>query len=132
MSRIHPHAKGEENEVRTFWEEGYFCGYNETSKACKIYIPGQRQIEDSWDVSFSEEVAFKRSRETHNEEQEAPKDDDPSSTVVHPLDHEEESVESTEPVDLPRDVAVIRKRPAWLHDTLQDIENHAAPNGTFC
>jgi hypothetical protein len=30
-------------------------------------------------------------------------------------------------VDLPRDVAVTRKRPTWLHDTLQDAVRHATP-----
>jgi hypothetical protein len=34
-------------------------------------------------------------------------------------------------VNLPRDVAVTRKRPAWLRDSLQDAEGHAAPSGTF-
>jgi hypothetical protein len=43
---------------------GTFVGYNETSKAYKIYIPGQRQIEVSRDVTFDEEVAFRRSRES--------------------------------------------------------------------
>jgi hypothetical protein len=34
-------------------------------------------------------------------------------------------------VDLPRDVAMTRKRPTWLCDTLQDVEGHASPRGTF-
>jgi hypothetical protein len=29
------------------------------------------------------------------------------------------------------DVAVTRKRPAWLRDTLQDAKRHATPSGTF-
>jgi hypothetical protein len=48
-------------------KKGTFVGYNETSKAYKIYIPGQRQIEVSRDVTFDEEVAFRRSRESHME-----------------------------------------------------------------
>jgi hypothetical protein len=61
------------------------------------------------------------------------KDDrtDPSSPVVHPSDYQEESVEPAGPVDLPRDVAVTRKRPAWLRDTLQDAKRHASPRDTF-
>jgi len=68
-----------------------------------------------------------------SEEKEAPKDGgiDPSSPIVHPLDYQEELVEPTEPMDLPRDVAVIRKRPAWLRDTLHDENGNAAPSGTF-
>jgi hypothetical protein len=71
--------------------------------------------------------------EIDSEEQEAPKDEgtDPSSPVVHPSDYQEESVEPTEPVDLPRDVAMTRKRPTWLRDTLQDAKRHATPSGTF-
>jgi hypothetical protein len=45
--------------------KGTFVGYNETSKAYRIYIPSQRQIEVSRDVSFEEEVALRRSRGYH-------------------------------------------------------------------
>ena len=38
-------------------------GYNETSKAYKIYVPGQRHIEVSRDVTSHEEVVFKCSKE---------------------------------------------------------------------
>jgi hypothetical protein len=44
-------------------KNGVFVGYNENSKAYKIYVPGQRQIEVSRDVTFHEEAAFKKSRE---------------------------------------------------------------------
>jgi hypothetical protein len=39
--------------------KGTFVGYSESSKAYRIYILGQRQIEVSRDVSFEEEVAFR-------------------------------------------------------------------------
>ena len=59
-------------------KKGTFVGYSETSKAYKIYIPGQRQIEIKCDVTFDEDEAFKRSRESHmdedREEKEAPMD----------------------------------------------------------
>ena len=42
-------------------------GYNETLKAFRIYVLGQRQIEVSQDLTFDEEVAFRRSRESHVE-----------------------------------------------------------------
>jgi hypothetical protein len=38
--------------------KGTFVGYNESSKAYRIYIPGQRQIEVSRDVTFEEETTF--------------------------------------------------------------------------
>jgi hypothetical protein len=47
--------------------KGTFVGYSESSKAYQIYIPGQRQIEVSRDVTFEEEIAFRRSRESHME-----------------------------------------------------------------
>jgi hypothetical protein len=40
--------------------KGTFVGYSESSKAYRIYILGQRQIEVSRDVTFEEEVAFMR------------------------------------------------------------------------
>jgi hypothetical protein len=58
-------------------KKGTFVGYDETSKAYRIYILGQRHIEISRDVTF-DEGAFRKSRESHmdedREEQEAPKD----------------------------------------------------------
>ena len=37
---------------------GTFVGYNESSKAYRIYIPSERQIEVSKDVTFEKEEAF--------------------------------------------------------------------------
>jgi hypothetical protein len=34
-------------------------------------------------------------------------------------------------VNVPRDIAIGRKRPAWAHQTLQEEEGHATPRGTF-
>jgi hypothetical protein len=47
--------------------KGTFVGYNESSKEYRIYIPGQRQIEVSRDVTFEEEIAFRRSKESQME-----------------------------------------------------------------
>jgi hypothetical protein len=44
-------------------KKGTFVGYSETSKAYRIYVPGQKYIEVSRDVTFHEEIAFRRSRE---------------------------------------------------------------------
>ena len=40
-------------------------------------------------------------------------------------------VDLVAPVDVPRDIAVGRKRPAWARQTLQEAEGHANPHGTF-
>ena len=44
-------------------KKGVFVGYSETSKAYKIYIPSQRQIEVSRDVTFHEESTLRKSKE---------------------------------------------------------------------
>jgi hypothetical protein len=48
-------------------------------------------------------------------------------TVIDPVD----PVDPVAPVDVPRDIAVGQKRPAWARQTLQEAEGHAAPRGTF-
>ena len=48
--------------------KGTFVGYSETSKGYKIYISGQRKIEVSRDVTFDEENTFRKSRESHTDE----------------------------------------------------------------
>ena len=37
-----------------------FVAYNETSKAFRIYVLGERHVEVSRDVTFHEEATFKR------------------------------------------------------------------------
>jgi hypothetical protein len=45
-------------------------------------------------------------------------------TVTYPID-------PIDLVDVPRDIAVGQKRPAWARQTLQEAEGHVAPRGTF-
>jgi hypothetical protein len=47
--------------------KGTFAGYSQSSRAYRIYIPSQRHVEVSRDVTFEEEVAFRRSRGSHME-----------------------------------------------------------------
>ena len=37
-------------------------GYCKSSKDDRIYIPGSRQIEFNWDVTFEEEMAIRKGR----------------------------------------------------------------------
>jgi hypothetical protein len=86
-------------------------------KAYKICIHGQRQIEISLDVTFDEDEAFKRSRETHmdedREEQEAPREAVmENSTPERPFPKvQNEMVESERHVDPPKEATVNMKRP---------------------
>ena len=43
-------------------KKGTFVGYNESSKAYRIYFLGSRQIEVSRDVTFEEEMAIQKGR----------------------------------------------------------------------
>ena len=44
-------------------KKGTFVGYSETPKAFRIYVPGERHVEVSQDVTFHEEATFKWSKE---------------------------------------------------------------------
>jgi hypothetical protein len=118
-------------------KKGTFVGYNETSKDYIIYIPKKRQIEISRDVTFDEDEAFRRSRESHmdedREEQGARRDVVMvDSTPKEPISEVQiEIVESEIPIDPPREAAVTKKRPAWLQNTLQEAKGHAAPKRSF-
>jgi hypothetical protein len=70
----------------------------------------------SRDVTFEEEVSFKRSRESHME-----------IDQIDPID----LVDPVAPVDVPKDNAVRQKRPTWARQTLHEAEGYAAPRGTF-
>jgi hypothetical protein len=111
-------------------------GYNESSKAYWIYISGQREIEVSIYVTFEEEVAFKRSKGSHMEI-DSERQEEIVPSPPHPPTVQRETVEPIDlidpiaPVDVPRDIAVGRKRPTWARQILQEEEGHATPHGTF-
>ena len=127
-------------------KKGIFVGYSETSKAYCIYVPGQRQIKVSRDVTFDWDAAFLRSRESHldvvTEELEAPKDMEdpvlspPRSDVQREehSDHVSDSMDPVEPMgpsERPVFAPPAKRRPTWLQETLQEAEKHTTPLGTF-
>jgi hypothetical protein len=75
--------------------KGTFVGYSESSKAYRIYILGQRQIEVRRDVTFEEEMAFMRSRGSHMEI-DSEKQEEMVPSPPHPPTVQRETVE---PVD---------------------------------
>ena len=117
-------------------KQGIFVDYSELAKAYWIYIPYQRKMELSRDVTFEEDMAYRRSRRTDSDS------DDSQELLVSPSPlaeretMEDDIVEPTDPVDLvvpdlvPRDIAVMgqKRRPTWARQTLQDVEGHAAPH----
>jgi hypothetical protein len=64
-------------------------GYNENSKAYKIYVPGRISIEVIKYVTFHDEVEFKTSIELQ-QESEAVQPASPSSKNEEPYDQREE------------------------------------------
>jgi hypothetical protein len=82
----------------------------------------------SKDVNFEEEIAFRRARESQMEID--------SETILSPPStvQREIAIVPVDPValvDVPRDIVVGHKSPAWARQTLQEAEGRATPRGTF-
>ena len=45
------------------WNKGIFAVYSETTKAFRIYVPSERYVEVTQDVTSHEEVTFNLSKE---------------------------------------------------------------------
>lgn len=92
---------------------------------------GQRDLEVSHDVSFDEDTALGKAKDLpilrKDNDAAAKKQDEPSTDEPMP------DVEgSMDPIDPPLgDPSTSRKRPLWLKDTLEEVERHTAPRGTF-
>jgi hypothetical protein len=119
-------------------KKGVFVGYSENSKAYRIYVPGQRQIEVSRDVTFHEEVTFKKSRELQ-QESEAVQPAPPSSENEESDDQREEprewpSNDPLEPIEVLErtlEEPPAKRKPRQIKEIVQEAERIAAPNGTF-
>ena len=105
-------------------KKGMFVGYSETSKAYRVYVPSQREVEICHDVTFDENASLKkvvnlpRSEEDHEVRpgnQEEPKDET-MPDVEGMMD----------PIDPPPSM---KRRPSWLRVTLEDAERHMARGG---
>ena len=90
-------------------KKGMFVGYSETSKAYRVYVPGQREVEICHDVTFDENASLRKvinlssSEEDHDVRsgnQEEPKDE-MMPDVEGPMD----------PIDPPPSM---KRRPTWL------------------
>jgi hypothetical protein len=117
-------------------KKGTFVGYSETSKAYRIYVPGQKFIEVSRDVTFHEEAAFRHSRELpcDTEQLEAPSPE-PSDSPLPDEQREEAREPLVDPirdyVEFPLEKPPVKRKSAWCHEILKEAEKHAAPKGTF-
>jgi hypothetical protein len=108
--------KEKRTKLEPFGKKGTFVGYSETSKTYRIYIPSQKFIEVSRDVTFHEETTFRRARELpcDSEEQEAPPLDSPDSPL--PNEQREETSElledlSRDTIEFPMELPPIKRKP---------------------
>ena len=104
--------------------KGVFVGYSESAKAYRIYIPGQRKIELSRDVTF-EDICYQRSRhaKSDSDEQEAPQEVLSSpSPAVERVSMEEDY--SAPPADLV-DSVIPKMSLRWIRKgSLHGFERH--------
>jgi len=124
-------SKEKRNKLDASGKKGTFAGYSETSKAYRIYVPGQREVEISHDVTFDEDSALGRVRDLPIPRKD--NDDDVGKNDESTIDDSMPDVEGPmDPIDSPPgESSTSRKRPLWLKDTLEDAERHTAPRGTF-
>ena len=96
-------------------------------KAYRIYVPGQREVEICHDVTFDEDVALKKVKNIPSSKED--KEDEEAGKQEEPKDELMPDVEGPmDPIDPPPSN---KRRPSWLRDTLEDVERHIAPRGTF-
>lgn len=55
--------------------------------------------------------------------------DSPHSDVQR--EDPDENIDPVNPVESPRGAPPTKRRPSWLQETLQQVEKHATPIGTF-
>ena len=110
-------------------------GYNESSKAYRIYIPGSRQIEVSRHVTFEEEMVVKKGRgsdmQIDDEELEMRSSPSPVQNELVGKDEPIDPIDPVTTIDIPEDMTINQKRHKWEQQTLQDAEGHESPHGTF-
>ena len=88
-------------------------GYNESSKAYRIYIPGSRHIEFSRDATFEEEMAVKKGRaldmEIDDEELDMRSSPSPIQNELAGKDEPIDPIDPSARVDIPEDMEKRRK-----------------------
>ena len=71
--------KDKRNKLEPLGKKGIFVENRKSSKAYRIYIPEQHKIEVSRDITFNENMAFKKSIEETIEEEEIEEPNDEST-----------------------------------------------------
>ena len=123
MSCIHSCSKRKENQIRTIWGKGILVGYSETSKAYRIFIPGQKTIELSRDVVFEEDLAFKKAI---NSNEPSPLS---NSESISESESQKENLEEVENENMILEENS-KKRPLWAIKTVEAAQDFVAPSGS--
>ena len=111
-----------------------FVGYNDCSKAYRVYIPGQRHIEVSRDVIFHEEVVFRKTEEFSTENEVSPLEFPDSKIQREEEEFDDQIPDVSKNIDSPLEELLEvppKRRHAWYRETIQEAEKHKAPLGTF-
>eukprot|EP00253_Pinus_taeda_P002410 PITA_02410 len=122
--------KEKRSKLEAFGKKGALVGYNETSKAYRVYVLGQREEELSHDVTFNEDVALRKISNLpiarKDKEVDAGNQGDSHDELMPDV------VEPMDPIDPPlHEPFSSKRRPLWLRETLEDADTHVAPRGTF-
>jgi len=106
-------------------------GYSETSKAYRIYVPSQGEVEISHDVTFNEDSTLRKVWDLPNPRKD--NDDDARKQDESLTDDFIPNVEvSMDPIDPPTsEPSTSRKIPFQVKDTLEYAKRHVTPRGTF-
>ena len=120
-------------------KKGILVGYNDQSKYYRVYILRYHQIEIHRDITFDEDVDFKKYRnkyvvEYHEEENAVPKIVDISRLLVQ--DVEEQSIpeyhdiaEPQRPMEPPHEMISWKIIPSWDHDLIKYENKYGALEG---
>jgi hypothetical protein len=86
-------------------KKGIFVGYNESSKSYRIYVPGKQKVEISRDMTFDENISFKKYIEdpidSNDEEEHEYSKEDSTCSPEHPSGEPDYPLEFVELVILP-------------------------------
>ena len=115
--------KKREPKLEPYGRKGIFVGYSETSKAYRIFIPGQKTIELSRDVIFEKDLAFKRAISSNEPSPLS------SSERVSESESQRENLEEVEDENINLEESS-KKIPLWAIKIVEAVHDFAAPSGS--
>ena len=110
--------KEKRTKIEHLGNKGLFLRYSEQSKSYRIYIPGYRQVELSRDVTFDEDIAFRKLKKDREDEEEH--ETIKATQNLKPVGNEEESqipkdhdmIEPQFPKEVPNEIISRKRKPS--------------------